>query len=308
MQGDNKIIAGAGITGLVWNFYHPEFKIISPEVGGNFTRTYLVWLHDNGYTRKLLEDLGFKHPEKFAKKSFIGYYVDGWISDYQTDWLAKKIIQRKMTEWNRGIDETLELKDRDLSNSTPSTGNWMNTLDVDLEEVIRRLSSKVNIEQGFITKIEPQFIHIKKDLKSDSVEIRPYSKLVTTMAAPMFWQAYGTPKDTFKSLPITNVIVNKRPPLFDDDYDMVYFYDKPYSRISHLRGKWAIEYTGVIPKEEVTKDFPDIVDYFVVKHGRIWENENESPQENIIFSGRFSQWKHKIVTESVISQAIEYHA
>ena len=305
MQTDNKsYIIGGGISGLVWKFYHPEFQIISPDIGGMYARTYMVWLHRTAETIKLLEDL--KLPV-IAKKSYMGYSSDGIIYDYQTEWLNKKIIQRKMTPWNEPIDTTYEPKTRDLSLSTVGESNFMDTLDVDLEEVIRRLNVNANVEQGFVSSITPSHIYVKKNLADTHVDVRKYENLVSTMAAPFFWKAYGEPKD-FRCSPITNIIVSKKPEMFDNEYEMVYYYDQPFSRISHLKGKWALEFTGEITKEQFIELYPDlpIVDYFVIKQGRVWESENIEPQNNIVFSGRFAQWKHKIVTEHVVSQAINY--
>jgi len=305
-----KIIVGGGITGLVWKFYNPDFHIISPDIGGFFAKSHLLWLHDTAETRKLLTDLGWKHPEQFAKRSYIGYMADGWIADYQTDWLNAKIIQRKMTPWNEDPDPKFTPKTKDLSLSTVGNYNYMNTLGVDLEEVIERLNKNANIENGFVTKITPTHIETKKNFKDETAITIPYDTLITSIAAPLFWKAYGNEELKFKSMPITNVIVDSCPPMFDNEYEMVYYAcSYPFSRISHLQNSWSIEFTGEITKEQFEKLYPEmkIKDIFVIKHGRIWENDkHKSPQENIIFSGRFSQWEYGIVTESIIKQVIEH--
>jgi hypothetical protein len=304
-----KYIIGGGITGLVWKWYHPDYHIISPEApGGLYAKTYMVWLHKTAETIKLLRDLGWVNPERMTKKSYIGYCHD-WISDYQSEELNLEIIKRKMTPWNEPIDDSFVPKSRDLSMSTSSGESYMNTLDVDLEEVIRRLGEKANIENGFVTKITDKEITVQEKWQGPS-EVRPYDSVITTMAAPLFWKAYGDIGLQFRSAPITNVVVSKCPKMYDSSYDMVYYTRKyPFSRISYLRGKYAIEFTGEMTREQFEAMFPDlpIEDIFVVKHGRIWENDaHVSPQDNIVFSGRFSQWKYKIVTECVVKQSIDH--
>lgn len=303
----SKFIIGGGISGLVWNFYHPEFKIITPDLGGTYGRSYMVWLHDTYETRKLLKDLGF--PIK-TKKSYIGYYHQGWIAENLSTDMNLVMIQKKMTEWNKPIDKNFIPKTRDLSLSGGfNSTNYMNTLDVDLVEVIKRLSEKATIEAGFVIKIDDKNIITKENFSPTSTEkVREYEKIVSTIAAPFFWKAFGKTKE-FKCLPITNIVTSVKPKEFDGRFEMIYYDDSvPFSRISHLGDTYALEFTGEITKDEFIKQYPDlpILDYFIVKQGRIFENDENSPPDNIIFSGRFAQWKYGIVTENIISQALEY--
>lgn len=305
----NKYIIGAGITGLVWKYYHPEFQVISPDTGGMYAKSHLVWLHHTYETEKLLNDLGF--PIK-TKKSRIGYFNNGWIEDSLSTDMNLKMIQKKMTPWDQPIDRSFVPKTNDLSLSSGSLmgTNYMNTLDVDLEAVINKLNEKADVMNGFVTHMDNNRILIKENPKDDGGVYKEYDKLVTTIAAPLFWKAWGQPKE-FKCLPITNVIVKNRPLVFDDRYEMIYYDDSvPFSRASFLQGHYALEFTGPLTKDQFAKMYPDleIVNVFTVPQGRIFENtENLPPTDKIIFSGRFSQWKYGITSEHVISQAINYN-
>jgi len=56
----NKYIIGGGIAGLIFNFYNPEYKIISPELGGKIkskAMQNIIYIHATAETKKLLEDL-----------------------------------------------------------------------------------------------------------------------------------------------------------------------------------------------------------------------------------------------------------
>lgn len=301
-------IIGAGITGLVWKFYHPDFQIISPQIGGDYGKTHMVWIHDCFETRKLLIDLGF--PIK-TKKSWIGYYYKGWITENLSNDMNLVMIQKKMTEWNKPIDPNFVPKTRDLSLSSGllSGVNYMNTLDVDLIKVVEKLNEKSDVKHGFVTRIDEDRIFVKQNPKDESGNWLLYDKLISTISAPFFWKAWGQEKE-FKYLSITNIITDKKPEFFDNRYEMVYYDDSvPFSRISFLDGKYALEFTGIITREEFEEKFPDlpVLDYFIVPQGRIFENEeNLSPTPNIIFSGRFAQWKYGVTSEYVISQAINY--
>lgn len=303
-----KYIIGAGITGLVWKYYHPEFKVISPDVGGAFSRSHLVWLHDDNDTRKLLKDLGFPI---IAKKSKIGYYTGGWLVDSISEEMNTLMIQKKMTPWDQPVDKSFVPKTKDLSLSDGNLmdANYMNTLDADLGAVINKLNETADVTHGFVTQITPDHIVVKKDFKDETGEELKYDKLISTIAAPFFWKAWGEDRE-FKCIPITNILVSKRPAVFDDRYEMIYYDDSvPFSRASHLGGMYALEFTGEISKEKFEELYPNlpVVDYFVVKQGRIFPSENNvPPTDKIVFSGRFGKWEYGITTELVIKQAINY--
>jgi hypothetical protein len=303
----NTYILGGGITGLVWKFYNPDYQIISPDIGGVFAKTHMVWLHDTMETRKLLTDIGFRNPERLTMKSYIGYFTNGWVSDIQTEDLNRRIILRKMTAWNEKIDKTWDPPTRDLSTVNIVGNNYMNTLDVDLEEVILRISDKSDIMNGRVVNIDKSNIIIEN---KDGLSSAPYESLVSTIPAPFFWSAYGDISKEFKSIPITNIIVSKCPPFFDEDYSMIYYTEEfPFSRVSNIRGKYCIEFTGIITQEEFKNLYPDlhVEEYFVVKHGRLFNCPgNNPPAENIIFSGRFGKWEYGITTEIVVKQVYDY--
>ena len=307
MITSKKLIIGGGISGLVWKFYNPDYQIISPEVGGLFAKTHLVWLHDTVETRKLLTDLGWQNVDKSTKKSYTGYFYKGWISDNISNEINLVMIQKKMTDWNQPLETEFIPKTRDLSLSYPGGFNFMNVLDVDLEEVITRLRKNSNVFKGRVVEIGKNAVIIKPP-EGDLIPVK-YDHLVTTIPAPFFWSSWGTPKE-FKYKPITNVLTKVRPSVFDDKYEMVYYDNSQLmTRVSHLGGLYAIEFTGVITEDEFKQNFPDlpIENYFVIQQGRIFETElNLPPSDNIIFLGRFAEWKYKITTEFVVKKTLDY--
>jgi hypothetical protein len=306
MTENNKIIIGGGITGLLWKYYNPEYEIISPDLGGTLNQKYLVLIHDTPSTRRLFRDLNFPIVTKICK---IGYSNQGFIRDYQTEEMNKITIQKKMTEWDRPLDKTFIPSSREMS-TTKLGDNKLPILDIEPSVLLEKIEKNANIKNGYVTQITP--VHIFVKLK-DSPEIRlKYDEIISTIAAPYFWSSYRpslVAPSEFKSLPITNIETKVKPKEFDSNYDIIYYDDHYlFSRISKIKDSYFIEYTGVISKELFYKYQSDapIESYNVVKFGRIFQIENESPQSNIIFSGRFSQWKYGITMEHTLNQIYNY--
>lgn len=304
-----KYIIGNGISGLIWKYYHPDFQIIAPSsAGGVYAKSHLVWIHDSPETRSLIRHLNIPYT---LKQSRIGHYINGWIVDNTTEEEDTKLIQHKMSEWYKPLNTEFKPRDKKLSLSTGSIlgKKYMNTIDVDLEEIIIKLNEHADVMNGLVTQIDNNKIFVQTS-KEEGVGVHlEYDMLISTIPAPFFWRAWGTTKE-FRCIPITNIIVKNKPKEFDDRYEMIY-YDRsvPFSRVSFLKGKYALEFSGVITKEEFQEKYPDleVLEYFVVPQGRIFETENYPPNEKIIFSGRFSQWVPGIVTENIISRAINYN-
>jgi hypothetical protein len=155
--------------------------------------------------------------------------------------------------------------------------------------------------------VTPELLTVTK--QNGEIIDTEYDSLISSIPAPVFWESYGKPKE-FKYLPITNVIVKNKPEMFDDHYEMVYYDDsQPITRISHLNNVYALEFTGYISQEKFSELFPllEVVDYFVTKYGRIFEGEDVTSPDKIVFTGRFAQWKYKLTTEHIIKQAINYN-
>jgi len=304
------IIVGGGITGLIWAFYHPRFKIFTPLVGGQFSKKQLVLLHDTVETEKLMKDLGLTAKKRAVK---LGFYYKGWVHDYQNEKINEIVIKKKMTEWDKPLSN---LKTTSSSMSTADIDDLqiLNILDVDLNEVIKKLETTAKIVNAIVTEINPTSVITKLEPDSKDFQYVKYDKLVSTIAAPYFWKTWKGPANfnslQFEALPTTNVEIKECPQYFDSDYDIIYYDDSvPFSRVSKMENSYVIEFTGEVPeqwcKEMTEKASLTMLNRNVVKFGRIFENvKNSSPSKNIVFSGRFSQWKYGIVVEHVIKQAL----
>ena len=317
MQSNSrKLIIGGGISGLIWNFYNPGYQIITPEVGGDYGRTYMIWMHRTAETIKLLKDLGWENAEELYHDVYIGYFMDGWIKTKLTPEENLKIIQKKMTDWDKPLNENFLPKSFKMSTTSADAVNVMKTLDVDLSEVVKRLNDKAHIQHGFVRSIYNNSIVVTNKLTDDpeSGRVIEYDKLVSTIAAPLFWGSYRQQKlipQEFNSHPITNVITKIRPQYHDDKFEMIYYDDSvPYARTSKMGDTYAYEFTGYISKEKVQELLygVKIEDYIVIKYGRIFEGvDNKPPENNMLFLGRFAEWKFGITTEHVVKKTLDFH-
>lgn len=300
-------IIGGGLSGLIFQFYHPEFTIITPDIGGLFKSAYLAIIHDTSETRKFLTDLGYENIEKLHRKSYIGYYTQGWIRDQLSPQLNLLIIQKKMTPWDSALNK--EFKPESLDMSTSRTVNYFNTLDVQPHEVIEKLKSKAGeILEGSVIAISDYAIRVK--YSDNAIGAFSYDSLISTIPAPIFWRIYGNENKKFPCTPITNVIVDSCPELFHDKYDVVYYDDSvPWSRITHLHDSYAIEFTGNLTDAQIATVLSGVKIKTVVRvpYGRISSvADNVPPNDRITFMGRFSQWKYGIVMEHTVKQALEF--
>lgn len=302
-------IIGGGISGLVFKYYHPEFTVITPETGGLFASAHIAIIHDTLETRRFLKDLGYKGIDNFAKKSYIGYYSNGWIQDNPTPEMKLLTIQKKMSLWNQPVNKNFRPESFDISTST--SVNYFKTFNIEPRDVINSLKNSIDMSKV----IQGKVVHIDDDnltveASDGTQETLEYDSLVSTIGAPIFWKLYGQPKE-FPSTPVTNIITSERPRLFNDYYDSVYYDDSvPYSRITHLTDKYAYEVTGVMTKEDFIRLVDDVEDMqlFTIPFGRISSvSDNEPPNKKITFLGRFAQWKYSLVLEHTVKRALEYN-
>jgi len=76
-----KYILGGGLAGLVTAFYNPEYKLVSPKLGGIFSQRFNgpKYLHVNIPTEELLKDL--KLSRAIAEETSIGYWSSNKLAD-----------------------------------------------------------------------------------------------------------------------------------------------------------------------------------------------------------------------------------
>lgn len=294
-NSNHKYILGGGISGLLFAFYNPDYIIISPDVGGKLSKDFLaatVLVHDSPETRKLLLDLDL--PLKL-KTHVIKYYIGGELKDTVTSSQRDEIISKKMNLWSDG---NLCKKDKTLSYND----NYIPILDIDYQLLISKLERKVQ-------RINDKAIRITSDEIICEKSRFPYSQLISTIPAPIFWKLYKNEK-CLESIPITFVISKTNPlPREKTIWDLVYFGDKeiPYSRVNSTRdGMYLYEFTGKYEKDEIQKLLPDlnITSHWCDLNGIVKSDLNNIPPPKVRFLGRFATWDHRVKIQEVIRQSI----
>lgn len=298
---DKDFIIGGGISAMVFQYYNPSFTIITPETGGLFG-SYIATIHDTPETRKLAKDLGILNPDSLHRKEYIGYYNNGWIQETLTPELQLLLIQKKMSNWNESIDRIF--RPESFTMSTAKSVNYMNALDIDPSKITRLLKAILPpVIVGTVGKITDEYIEAEGTRHE-------YDRLISTIPAPIFWKLYGEPRE-FPYKPITNFVTATKPGVFHDKFHMVYYDDSvPFSRITHLQGKYAVELTGNMTKQNFQEVYPELgeVDMLHIPFGRIQSvPENKPPNDRILFLGRFSEWKFGNTLEHSLMKSLEYH-
>lgn len=320
----SKFILGNGLSGKIWKMYNPDFEIIGPVQAPHqdpFARSQMIWLHDCSEVRAFLERLGFERPEQYIKKSMIGYYDKGVIRDHLTQSMKDRLVKKKMTLWHE--KEKIEIKDSESARMSLSSGekmtNFMNVIDIDHSEIMKRLDQVVGpVTHGFVGEIHSDKIGITNTPPNQDSQYvyQKYSQLVSTIPAKMFWRAWqqrranvaGYFPSQFESLPITFVNTKTCPKEFQGGYEMVYYDDSvDFTRISHLGDIYSLEFTGVITKSQFEEFYPElpVEDIWTLPTGRV-VSQFTVPPKNTIFSGRFATHNHAVSTEDVIRQAMKY--
>lgn len=313
------IILGNNISGLIWGFYHPDWEVIAPiqdQKHDQYTNSNMVWLHDTPETRKLCIDLGLRDLR--PRRAHIGYWANSRITEILTPDIAQALISKKMNEWDKPIEERFIVSTK-LSMTSEDSVPFMNVLGIETWAIMSQLRKKVRVTHGYAVEIngDKNLVGISNQPSSDKGCIwSKYDKLVSTIPAPAFWKIWCcglngcAQAENFDGLPLTNIILNNKPPGYDDRYEMIYYNEEfKWTRASYLNGKYGVEFTGVITLDQFKEMYGDLIvmDYFVNPGGRLIPRPqgNLSPSSNIIFSGRFAQWDHNITTEYVVKDAID---
>ena len=300
----NRFVLGAGISGLLWAYYHDDYVVITDDFGRLVTGIDpVVWLNDTDLTRRLVKDLGLR-VEPVEKP--IGYKIGDRVLDRievargDPDFLTSvldDILLKKMVPW-----ETLEasrggqfsVRVRTPSRSLTKDSDVLSYLDVDMSDLVVRLVEAVTPRICCGQRIE-QIDASKMISESGSWE---YEHIVSTIPAPIFariWRGErGLPR--LHWCPVTFVISNRAPGWWDDRFIVVYDHDldSPVSRVGRFGRDWRWEFTGR-PDDDTLADYLPIPNgRFVNPYGRIVQDVRlVSPDPRILFLGRTAEWDYR---------------
>lgn len=287
---NKKYILGAGISSLIFAYCNPDYKIISPQVGGKLTQDLMkkvIYLNETPEAVDFLNKIGVSfttrtHTIKYCKNGIIQREI------YMIDKMA--LIKKKMNDPNFEVkDSTLSVRDY-----------YQSVLKFDWQELIKKLSEKVEIIQEEVVKIN------EKEIVTSKASYE-YDEIVSTISAPVFWSLYYQPKNLeFKSVPVTFVLADSVPGiLVGTPFDLLFFIDNKYkfNKINCLDGQYLYEFSGELTQDEVKACLPKgttISGYYVDKEGIIITNKDNTPPMNIRFLGRLAEYDHSVKINDII--------
>ena len=315
---NSNIIIGGGISGLIYAFYNPEFKIITEDVGGLLNEEHdfgnmILW--DTPETRNLLKDLLIYIQQ--AKEN-IYYYFNDKIYTEAPEILRKEYLLKRMGSLSHHIDF------KDLALSTDEK-NYMDSLKVDFSELINKLKiviiNREQIIKGKVVEINDDEVFFKND--NGIRESRKYGQLVSTIPAFVFWKLWTgkkcnevcDPKEfEFNS---TTYFSMKKPEgkIYQDIFEpkhlpidfrySIYFLDgSDYHRMTRTSGSYySVHFTGEISIEDGAESLDVDIDKLVrrvEKIGNFISHKGNIPPNNIVFLGRHAQWDYKIKIQDIV--------
>ena len=295
-------VLGAGMSGLLWGYYHPDYRLVTDQLGRVVTGADpVVWLNDTDLTRKLLTDLGFL--VRPVKKE-IGYRCAGATRSFETTakdhpGLLDDVLVKKMVPWE-ALDAArcagIEVRVVTPSRTFTKDSGVLRYLDVDVKEVAARLveAVKYRISIDRVLFVDADGIATE----SSGTNFLGYDRLVSTLPAPVFKRLWSgeSVMPRLHHCPVTFVVSAQKPEWWEDRYAVVYDadLDSPVSRVGRFGDTWRYEFTGR-PDEDTLNDYLPVAEgRFVNPYGRIVQDVVlEPPDPKITFLGRSAEWDYR---------------
>lgn len=295
-----KYILGGGLSGLILAYYNRDFTIVSENLGGQMLNDFPLGprlMQKTDYTKIFLKQLKIDAKIKTSK---IGY-SDGMIfySFQPLNFAEKYFIQSRKTSKHHFTESV-------MSGSKSSIDFYDVKFDTIINKLIESLGDR-HIKSN-VSKIDPANSVFYIDEKKYE-----YDNLISTIPMPLFMKLseLNVDKHYFSALD-KSFVLTKKLNLNDyhDDFDYIYYIDKPYNRIMKWDDRYIIEFTGY--KENKIFDFCkkenlEIEKYLNLSNIQIRKSIDKIDLDikNVEFVGRYAQWKHSIKTQEVIRYAIE---
>lgn len=294
---NGKFIIGGGISGLIYAYYNRDFTIISPDIGGKLSNSFMeniIYLHATDETESFLRLVDIPRTKK---TQLIKYMKAGEIVTNLTVEDKVAFIRKKLN------DPDFAPTDLNLSTSD----YYISVFELDYSLLISKLRDGLHYIEDKIIKITDT------ELITETTRYQ-YSKLVSTVSAKIFWKLYSLPSSLkLRSEKITFVLCDMLPPqLVDESFDLCYIVDSDneVQRISKRRRdqtqQFLYEFSGFRKKEDCVKHLPDgskILNYYVESDGLIFSDSNNIAPQNVVFIGRFATWNHSDKQQDVIRNA-----
>jgi len=274
-----KYILGGGITGLIYAFYNKDYKIITPEIGGQMKSNFSLgprYLHDTLYSRKLLKDININIEESKIK---IGYLSDNGFVVPDDSFRKQYFMKSRNTN-------SLEHFDSSVMNSYKSE---IDILKVDFDEIIEKLKTEVINE-----KVES--IDLQNNLINNTIKFKHVISTVPINKLNIF-------NYDFQSFDM-NYVQYK---IFEDLQDFDYVYDiRTNTKFHRITKDNDFLICDCFNEVDIDKNNEYYINHIKLKNAQILSVDFVKDLSNIKFVGRYGTWNRKWKTESVIEDAIEF--
>lgn len=296
-----KYILGAGIAGLIYGFYHRDYYLISPEVGGQMKSNFNLgprYLHDTQISRRFLNDLNIPINKSTIRISYLS--DDGWIKSPDLDFRQKYYMKSRKTNSLEGFDSSVMNGNK----------NEFNILLVNFDEIIEKLQKEIGPDRFLKESVQGVNRNTKTiDTLNVNVRFRTYDHIVSTIPIK-YLNNMVNPKmsdSVFESYDMTYVFTDE----FQDMEGYDYVYDirssTPWHRMTKERYGIVLDFFGAI--ENNSQEFDSIKnvirDSKVLRNAQIISRDDITDLPDIKFIGRYGTWNRKWKTELVIEESIK---
>jgi len=300
-------ILGSGISALTYALFNPEYQIITKkiELPSSDSFNLSVKVQATKENTMLLNILGLKAE---TKEIPIIYNFDGNIKN-ALDFDEKQRLQKLKlgtlkTNSNHFSGKIVFIGEKEKQNKQHTE----KVFDIPMSKIVSELYNKCKDRI-----IEKEIKEITtKEIFFGYNDFVPYSKIVSTLPAPIFWELwscgstnpYVGNKPLFEYKPIYTSIFSSAPEEILKE-SLIYWITEKYIRtisdgkIALIEGNSQEDTENFVAKHSIS----GFLSSQVLPFGRMsYSLDNNSPAPNIQFLGRFAEWNPDIRLDKIVAK------
>ncbi len=289
MENKN-IILGAGISALIWAYYHKDYIVMGKKIGGQMNSSFELGprvLHKNKFTARLLKSLGFPLTTEEIE---VGYeMVHGVLYPKAPEGFLEKYYFNSRGRKYSG-DETA------LSGGE----SVFKVYKTSLQEVAKKLQE---VLKNRIFEGEVQNINLNNKMLTFNGEDLKFEKLVSSVPLNVFIDLTNSVPRVLHAKDVTYVkCKNFIPNSFYFNY--IYFSNRDYHRATIHKDYVVLEFLGKRSECELQTILKDnFLDSKVLKNSQIESLESPIEFDGVKLIGRYGTWDRSWKVEKVVEEA-----
>jgi len=299
----NKIILGNGISAKIFALYNPEYVRIAPSGESQIEKKDFLrcaFLHRSSWADQFLYDIGMKGLAMDEDIQMGHYFKNIFRRSMPEGEVMELFLRKKMV----GLESPSSLFPKESALAKPYLESAsLATYNLRLDDVVETLNEKIKqrqIRDAKVTSIQDGFINLSVG------QAMPYSHLVSTIPAPVFWEIYEGKylenkvlysSSLFLQTMSYSVWIGMGYPELEEKV-ICYFPEKKYP--FDRAGRWYELYGDEVFIEGSVK-FSKAVE---IKGARLARDYSNVPPPNIMFLGRYAEWNPDIMIHNVIGRCL----